>query len=133
MSDGSYSPEMVYVSVEAMDKVVDDSPTVIKIDVEGYEMLVLGGMKRILNNPSLHSVIIELNGSGKKYGFPDESIIHLMYSAGFIMYRYEPFSRELQQLQDQPAAGNVMFIRDFGEVKRKLMEAEPFSIMGGNI
>jgi len=41
-------------------------PNHIKIDVDGYELEVIQGMKKILNNNNLHSVLIEINPYNKK-------------------------------------------------------------------
>jgi len=41
-------------------------PNHIKIDVDGYELEVIQGMKKILNNNNLHSVLIEINSFNKK-------------------------------------------------------------------
>jgi membrane-bound ClpP family serine protease len=39
------------------------------MDVEGFETSVLKRASKVLGNPSLHSVLMELNGLGLRYGF----------------------------------------------------------------
>ena len=56
----------VKVEIKKLDDILDKKcPSIIKIDVEGYEFQVLNGAKDTLDNQE-HAVIIELNGSGKE-------------------------------------------------------------------
>lgn len=67
--DGN-SKDTVDVSVKKLDNILGlDRPTIIKIDVEGFERKVIDGMKNILKS------IIEFNGSSQKYGFNDDEFI----------------------------------------------------------
>ena len=87
---------VVKVDVSKLDDILDDKfPTVIKIDVEGYELQVLNGAKRILDNPSLIAVIIELNGVGKRYGVDDNEIHQLLLSKNFETFKYNPLKQQL--------------------------------------
>lgn len=47
---------------------------IVKIDVEGFEMMVLKGMKNAFSYNEVDVVIIETNNSGVKYGFSDNDI-----------------------------------------------------------
>ncbi len=49
------------------------SPIVIKIDVDGHGLAILRERKEIISNPSLLGVLMELNGSGARYGISDEA------------------------------------------------------------
>ena len=44
----------------------EQCPSLIKIDVEGYENEVINGAEKTLENQSLKAIIIELNGSGSR-------------------------------------------------------------------
>lgn len=68
------------------------APTIIKIDVEGYELPLLRGCSQILT--SIEAIIIELNGSGKRYGFSDRDVYDLLINYGFGCFEYNPESRE---------------------------------------
>lgn len=72
IADGEQAENKIVVNVSLLDEVLKDDPFLIKIDVEGYETLALQGAKNTLRNEELFSVIMELNGSGNRYGF-DES------------------------------------------------------------
>jgi FkbM family methyltransferase len=55
-----------FCRVESGDNLVrsgEKCPTVIKVDVEGYELEVLRGMENILNSPECQTVIFESNGN----------------------------------------------------------------------
>jgi FkbM family methyltransferase len=122
---------VVQVRVQPLDAVLQGStPSLLKIDVEGFEMRVLGGARRILANERLHSVIMELNGSGRRYGFEDRQIIHYMKDFGFSTFRYEPFKRELHAIDgDDCRSGNTLFIRGERAVEMRLKQA-PRTLLG---
>jgi FkbM family methyltransferase len=107
------------------------NPTVIKIDVEGFETEVLTGAYGILNNKSLHSVIMELNGSGERYGFDEKMILDKMIGYGFSTYVYDPYSRELKSLDGKNnLSGNTLFIRDEILVREKIKKTPPILVAG---
>ena len=59
----------IEINVSTLDNVLEGkNPTIIKIDVEGFETHVLVGARDLINNPSLIAVIIETNGGGERYG-----------------------------------------------------------------
>ena len=66
-------------------------PTLIKIDVEGFEINVLSGAINILNRESLIGLIIEGNS---------DSIENLLRSKGFTDIYYCPFTRKIRNQND---------------------------------
>lgn len=119
----------IEIQVDTVDNLalIHGCPSLIKIDVEGFETEVLNGMTDILKNDNLKAVIIELNGSGQRYGF-DESLIHKkMQDSGFAPYAYFPFTRDLRLL-DIYGNTNTIYIRDVILVKEKLQNATPFEV-----
>lgn len=128
-SDGSPSTK---VEVKKLDDFSAEAPILMKIDVEGFETEVLNGATSILNNPLLKGIIIELNGSGYRYGF-DENDVHRKLSAlGFKPYRYEPFERKLTLLPTFTAF-NTIYIRDLAFVRLRLKEAKGFELWSKTI
>jgi FkbM family methyltransferase len=134
VADGERPHGVIKVKVFPLDVVLDaHEPTMLKIDVEGFEMHVLNGAHSILNNQSLHSVIMELNGSGLRYGFRDEEIINKMNSYGFLTYDYEPFTRVLIPLAGKSnLSGNTLFIRNVAFVQKKIYDS-PGIVIGDNV
>lgn len=117
------------VEVSTLDSILKNySPSLLKIDVEGFELEVLNGALETLNKQSLKAIIIELNGSGKNYGFSDEEINSKLLSLGFNSYTYNPFERKLiaARLND---FDNLIFIRDIEFVESKLVSAPKVKIL----
>ena len=106
-------------------------PQVIKIDVEGYETAVLQGARHTLAGPSLHSVIMEVNGSGEKYGFDESVILQTMADFGFAGYAYSPWRREIAALSSgQAHQDNIIFIRQPDLVRDRLKSAPSIAVHG---
>lgn len=123
---------IVNVEVVSLDTVLySESPTLIKIDVEGYETPVLEGAQEILKKQSLHAVIMELNGSGNRYGYDESRIVKMMLDSNFNAYSYNPLSRTLINLQGKNRnSGNTLFIRNKSFVEERLKVAPMVSVYG---
>ena len=68
---------------------IHKNPTLIKIDVEGYEYFVLKGATTFLKKESLKYLIVELNSSTLKFGHTNEQIANFLFSFGFIPIAYD--------------------------------------------
>lgn len=127
---GEQYEKTVTVEVTTLDTALKDNPpSLLKIDVEGYETAVLEGAQDTLKNTTLHSVIMELNGSGRRYGFNELRILELMSDFGFKTYSYNPFNRKLVSLEGKNLnSGNTLFIRNESFVKDRLEKAPKVSV-----
>lgn len=106
------------------DVLLDRQPTLIKIDVEGFEPEVLRGARRTLARESLLALIVETNDSFKHYGFSIEDVLEPLRTAGFAPYAYRPDTRELAALATASSeSGNTLFIRDATMVSERLTSA----------
>ena len=130
LAENESTADSISVPVCTLDSVLSaESPSMMKIDVEGYETMVLAGAKETLSKPSLHSVIMELNGSGNRYGFDEEKLLKTMHDYGFQTYLYDPVGRELQALGGKNNShGNTLFIRNADALKEKLAQAPRMTI-----
>ncbi|MGN6178093.1 MAG: FkbM family methyltransferase [Mucilaginibacter sp.] len=124
------SAEFVLVDVEDLDSILSsECPSLLKIDVEGYETEVLNGAEHVLQSESLKAVIIELNGAGKRYGF-DDNDVHLKLTAnGFSTYKYLPFERKIVEAE-RNQEHNTLYIRDVSFVSQRLKEGKVLNVKG---
>ena len=123
----------VRVKVETLDSVLrDKEPLLIKADVEGFETAVFAGAAETLRKTSLQAMIIERNALGERYGF-DESALHArIRSHGFMPCAYLPMERLLRRIENE-AKGNIIYVRDFETVQKRLREARAFQFGGRSI
>jgi FkbM family methyltransferase len=121
---------VVEVPVGRMDDLLQGrQPALLKIDVEGYEWPALNGAKATLASPSLKAIIIELNGSGKNYGYDEDKIHQLLVSFGFSPYSYEPFSRQLKKEASYYGHNNTIYIKDEDWVTFRVRNAKAYRIL----
>ena len=115
----------IEVPVRTLDSVLEGiAPTLIKVDVEGYEAAVIAGGKRTLHSPSLLAVLLELNGSGRRYGFDEDALQDQMLACGFTPARYNPSTRTLEARPRRLAqAGNGLYVRGRDELQARLSTA----------
>jgi FkbM family methyltransferase len=133
LADGEDGPA-VEVAVVTLDAAVAEAPAMMKVDVEGYETSVLAGAAATLRKPQLHSLLIELNGSGRRYGYDDDRIVDLLEGVGFHAFVYDPFQRELQPLAGRRnAEGNTLFIRDLDLVRSRVATAAKVRVLGRDL
>lgn len=102
-------------------------PSLIKIDVEGFETEVISGATKILSDPTLKAIIIELNGSGERYGYDDKNIHNTLIAADFEPYTYNPFKRELTKINSF-GNFNTIYLRDLKVVNERLTSSAPFTV-----
>jgi FkbM family methyltransferase len=123
------------VEVISLDEVVQQKnffPTLLKIDVEGFETEVIKGASNLLSNKGVQAIIIELNGSGKRYGY-DEALIHQTLSgSGFVATQYDPMNRVIRRV-DHYGTHNTIYIRDIESAQRKVLDAKKRFIFGMEI
>jgi FkbM family methyltransferase len=122
----------IEVAVTTVDDLLgQDVPRLIKIDVEGHELAVLRGARRVLADPGLLAVIMETNGSGARYGVPDDKLVDLMTEHGFGPYGYDPFRRTVTA--PTRSHGNTIFLRDRVAVEDIVRDAPRFRLVNGTI
>jgi FkbM family methyltransferase len=115
----------VRVAVTTLDiALASRAPTILKMDVEGYETSVIDGADRTLRSPSLRAVLMELNGSGARYGCDDRSLHERIVRYGFTPAAYDPARRELRRREWHGSSeGNVLYVRDLESLRSRLAGA----------
>lgn len=122
----------IEVPVTTLDELVgDDVPVAIKIDVEGHELSVLRGAARTLSAPALLAVVMEINGSGARYGVSDETLLGQMVGHGFKPYAYDSLERRL--IDASYAKDNIIFVRDQKMVEERVKSARRYRLINGEI
>lgn len=119
------------VEVDTLDHVVNGlGPVLMKIDVEGFETEVVAGANDVLSNKALLAVIMELNGSGRRYDYDEDELYTRMIKYGFATYSYDPYKRSLEELNGKNSgAGNTLFVRDVEVVRQRLQSAPSFTVL----
>ena len=123
--DEQYKGDKELVMVSNLDKETENiSPNLLKIDVEGFENMILRGAENFLNRSSLFAIIIE--------GQTDE-VNNLIRSKGFTDYNYSPLDRKL--IPHQKVESNRIWIRDsrLKDVKKRIQNAPLRRIYGQKI
>jgi FkbM family methyltransferase len=120
------------VDVLTLDEVTTScAPTLIKIDVEGWEFKVLEGGHDCLKDEKLKAIIIEINGNAVRLGFDDSMLVDRLSNLGFESFHYEPFSRVLTRTYGKNlSSGNTIFIRDLLFVQDRVATAENRKVLG---
>ena len=126
-----YLGKTVQVPVITLDLALQGKvPKLIKIDVEGFETEVLAGAKSVFSSPNLKAVIMELNGSGDRYGFDESDLHEYMLSIGFESCSYNPINRELKKINSEEITiGNTLFVRDMNSQKSVVEKADKYKII----
>lgn len=103
------------------------APTLLKIDVEGFEAAVLAGAENTLSDSGLEAVIIEVTGDAAH----EKAIGDTFKRHGFSAVRYDPVSRIMTPIAGPtPDVANTIFIRDFGTIQRRVADSLPFVVKG---
>ncbi len=137
LAPGEVIDSEVEVAVVTLDGIVGAAlPTFIKIDVEGVEALVLAGGKSTMRSGVLRCVLMEINGSGRRYGVDDEAIHAQMRDFGFIAARYDVLARSVAALPVDTwnrSGGNTLYVRDIGECQERVRNAARFRLVNREI
>lgn len=113
------------IKVETLDQIVKDrTPILLKIDTEGHDYQVLLGADKLLRNPSLEVVFVEL--------WRQRKVHELLLSYGFKGVVYDPVNREISDY-DGFKRNNGIYLRRPDFVSSRLKAAKKFSIIGLNL
>lgn len=129
------SNKVVEVEVKSLDNLIGSlAPKLLKIDVEGYENAVIEGARKVLSSDALDAVIMELNGSGDKYGYDEIALHKKMTDYGFKPFIYNPFERKLISLNGKNVfSDNTLYLRNIESISKRLSTSEAFRVNGLSI
>ena len=118
------------VSVLALDDALPQAPALMKIDVEGYETEVIAGGARTLSDPRLQVVVMELNGSGARYGYDERALHQAMLDFGFSPCAYDGLMRRLAPVSGVNGShGNILYVRDVAKAAERVLSAPRFRVL----
>jgi FkbM family methyltransferase len=119
--DGAGGETGITVPVTTLDELVGgDPPALIKIDVEGSELLVMKGARRLLSDPATAPVLVfEHAGHGAHFGIAPAEVRAFLSDLG---YRIHLLDGDLTpwHSDDLPPTLNVIACRDIAAVRARL-------------
>jgi FkbM family methyltransferase len=100
--------------VRTLDSIVGHrNPTMIKIDVEGFETEAIKGGEKVLKKASLRAIVIELKGHGARYGYDESVLMDRIAGFGFQASCYSPLGRRIFTSDTaRTRSDNRIYIRD---------------------
>jgi FkbM family methyltransferase len=97
------------------DEMHDQNPTMIKMDIEGYEENALMGAARVLSNESLQAIELETVSPNAR---------QILAVNGFEQVFYNPFNRKLADGPIEIQGSNALFVRNREFVDSRVRNAE---------
>jgi FkbM family methyltransferase len=123
--------DVVEVPRRPLDSIVGARvPSVLKMDVEGYEGAALKGAQQLLSSPDLRACIVETLTSVDQSGSRADEVATLLASHGFSAAAYDPDRRTLERRSDVNRGGNTLFLRDWQWVRARVEGARRFAVAG---
>jgi FkbM family methyltransferase len=109
-SDRTHRDTGTRVPLKSLDSVLPErTPFALKIDVEGYELRVLKGGKRMLRDPALKIILIEVQDwTLHKFCTSKREVLSVLKSYEFESYAYDPFRRKLTLCCDNPSLNHLL-------------------------
>jgi FkbM family methyltransferase len=123
------------VEVETLDGICSgENPTLIKIDVEGWELKVLSGADKVMKNEKLLALILEINENGEKLGVQEKELLDLLARYGFFPVAYDPFTRSTTRISGHNSSGgNTIFVRNVDAISSRVRAADAYKVFRMNI
>lgn len=119
--DDDYIGNSIEVPVESLDQILEQlQPTLIKIDVEGFEPDVITGAHKVLACASLLAVLLET---------VDSEINKTLKDFGFEPASYDPFQRKLEISVNNHLNNNYLWVRNSSQVLDRCKSASKFQAL----
>jgi FkbM family methyltransferase len=132
-TEGGIEVQVTTVDDLADEAEVTDEALIAKVDVEGWEAAVIRGGDNIISRPFPTALLLELDGSGARYGFDDDAVHEELLDKGYICVDYDPHRRQLIQRSRRHAGGNTLYVNDMTFFSRRVEQSEAYSVLGKQI
>ena len=89
-----------------------------------------------MRSETLRCVLMELNGSGRRFGVADETIHARMRDFGFFPARYDVLARSIAPLPAESwnrSSDNTLYVRDVAECRERVRSAAKFKLVNREI
>lgn len=133
--DGGAIGHGIDVPVTTLDRLLHGrEPTLIKIDVEGYEEQVLAGAETTLQSDALMAVTLEAGSHETDGGNRRRGLCAIMARYGFTPADYDPLTRFLSPMTNVDSHGDdIIFVRDLARIGAVLKKAPRRNILNTSI
>jgi hypothetical protein len=126
------------VLVTTLDSLIEDEDLtdevlVVKVDVEGWEAAVIEGGTTVLSRTSPTALLLELNGSGEKYGFDDDAVHDDLLKNGYSPVEYDPHRRRVSPRRQRNRDGNTLYVNDIDFFSHRVEQSKAYSILGKEV
>jgi FkbM family methyltransferase len=122
----------IEVEVAQLDDLVQDSPALVKIDVEGWERHVIAGAHRLLSARDAPHLLVEFADLASAYaGTTTDELAADFERLGYRLFRYDHRARELA-MEQRPGryGGNLVASKRIDELRARIGKQEAVSASG---
>jgi FkbM family methyltransferase len=132
IKDEAWNGPSIQVPVATLDAILmDRSPTLIKIDVEGWESEVLAGAASTLCSSSLLGLIVEMNCSDAAFSANELAVHECLLANNFRPHAYDPLTRSLALLPSKNLKSvNTIYLRNVDQIAALLASGPAFEVNG---
>lgn len=120
--DDQYTGTWVEVPVISLDNILETlKPTLIKIDVEGYEPQVIDGARETLEKESVLAIFLET---------VNPQIENILREVGFTPASYDPFERKMLTYVNHTNDNNYLWIKNHAKITKRCQSAPMYNAPG---
>jgi FkbM family methyltransferase len=106
-----------------------DEVLVVKVDVEGWEAAVIEGGTTVLSRTPPTALLLELDGSGEKYGFDDDAVHDDLLGKGYIPVAYDPHRCQISPRRQRQGDGNTLYVNNVDLFAQRVEESKTYSVL----
>lgn len=126
-------PDIIKVKAKTLDSILNGRiPTVMKLDIEGYEHNALLGAQHSISNDACKALVIEFSDNGAYYGYGNTVTHELLTGYGFKPHRYHYKNKQIESFDPLAVGfdGNMIYIRDVDFIQQRLAAAGHVNMSG---